>query len=127
MRQKYGDKWNRQESSKLNAGWRGELAKHRELLTQAAQTDKGLKERFNSQESLFNHLSSSPDELRRYVMSTESQGSAAPETGGSSSQKRALKALCDQIDAMKKERTDLQKQLEETPIPENLSVFPHVS
>ncbi|KAM7537810.1 hypothetical protein Aperf_G00000075938 [Anoplocephala perfoliata] len=122
LRQKYGDKWNRQESSKLNAGWRGELAKHRELLTQARQTDKGLKERFNSQESSFNHLSSSPDELRRYIMSAESQGSnAAPETGGSSSQKQALKALCDRIDAMKKERVDLQKQLEETALPESLT------
>lgn len=123
LREKYGAKWNRQQSSKLNSGWRAEIAKHRQLLQQAGQTDKGLKERFGVQEASFDHLSGSESELREYVTSEmEKQGSSVV-LGGSSSKIKALRDLCNQVDTMKKERADLQKQLEQMKLPESLSMF----
>lgn len=124
MRKKYGDKWNRLESSKLNAQWKAELDKHRELLNQAAKTDKGLKDRFNSQEASFIVLSGSLDALKKYISDNMGNSSSSPSaTNGNSSKKKALKELCDEVEAMKKERSDLIKQLEETPLPESLSMF----
>ncbi|KAH9282692.1 Programmed cell death 6-interacting protein [Echinococcus granulosus] len=121
LREQFGDKWNRQQSSKLNSGWRAEIAKHRQLLQQAGQTDKGLKERFSVQEASFDHFSGSESELREYITSEmEKQGSSTV-LGGSSSKKKALCALCNQVDTMKKERVDLQKQLEQIKLPESLT------
>ncbi|VDK38966.1 unnamed protein product [Taenia asiatica] len=121
LREKYGVKWNRQQSSKLNSGWRAEIVKHRQLLEQASQTDKGLKERFSVQEASFGHLSGSESELREYVTSEmEKQGSSVA-LGGSSSKAKALRDLCNQVDTMKKERVDLQKQLEQMKLPESLT------
>ncbi|VDN96252.1 unnamed protein product [Rodentolepis nana] len=113
LRRKYGDKWNRQESSKLNSQWKAELDKHRELLNQAGATDKGLKDRFNTHEASFTVLSGSTSDLTEYIV-----GKMGNECSNSSTDKRSLKNLCDQIENMKKERLDLMKQLEETTLPE---------
>ncbi|VUZ50688.1 unnamed protein product [Hymenolepis diminuta] len=122
LRMKYGDKWNRQESSKLNTQWKAELDKHRELLNQAGKTDKGLKDRFNSQEASFSVLSGSTSDLSKYILSKMGNECSSPSSDtGSSSKKRVLKNLCDQVENMKKERVDLVKQLEETTLPESLT------
>nr|CDS31738.1 programmed cell death 6 interacting protein [Hymenolepis microstoma] len=122
LRKKYGDKWNRQESSKLNAQWRAELDKHRELLNQAGVTDKGLKDRFNSHEDSFIILSGSTSDLSEYIVGKKGNECSSPSAdAGSSSKKRSLKNLCDQIENMKQERIDLMQQLEKTTLPESLT------
>lgn len=121
LRSKYGEKWNRQHSSKLNAQWRAEIEKPRQLLKQASQTDKELTDRFQVQEATFEHLSVPEPELCEYVISEMDKQGSSPVQGGSSSKRKALRELCEQVDGMKKERNDLQKQIEQMTLPESLS------
>ncbi|VDD82790.1 unnamed protein product [Mesocestoides corti] len=122
LRARYAEKWDRQSSSKLNAGWRAEISKHRQLLQQASQTDSGLKTRFNSQESSFERLSASESDLREYISSAmEGQNAPTATSGGNPKNRSALLTLCTKVDSMKKERADLQKQLEQAKLPESLT------
>ena len=123
LRKQYGEKWNRQLSSMLNAQWRGDIEKHRQLLKQASETDKILTERFKTQESTFEHLSVAESDLREYVTSEMDKQGSSPVAEGSSSKRKALRELCDKVDEIKRERNDLQKQIEQMKLPESLSMF----
>ncbi|VDL99854.1 unnamed protein product [Schistocephalus solidus] len=118
LRKQYGDKWNRAPSSKLNASWRQEIAKHKALLDQASATDKALTDRYHANEHEFKMLCNSEDELKHLIRNSAEPSSPSCPTGSKGQEK--LRELCRDIGTMKDERKELQQQLQSLKLPDEL-------
>ena len=106
LRDQFKDKWTRVPSEKLTAAWKDNINKYRNIIQNAIDADNKVRHKFDSQKEKIRLLTGSDHELMTAV--------PAGSTGGSSSNSPAvtrLKALMNQVEAIKNEREVIESEL----------------
>ncbi|XP_044258227.1 programmed cell death 6-interacting protein [Tribolium madens] len=108
LRQQFKERWTRTPSDKLNEMFRSNAAKYREIINNAVQADKVVREKFESHREGIALLSKSPAELQAAVP----QGSSGTVTN--SSAVNTLRQLMEEVETIKAERDVIESELKNT-------------
>lgn len=119
LKSQFNDKWNRTASNKLNQTWRDHISKYRNILQNANDTDKKVKEKYNSNVDKMRLLSNANESnLAKVIPSGKGAG-----TNLDASAVNKLKELLSQVDSLKVEREDLENQIKNVEFDEMKSKF----
>ncbi|CAH8536533.1 unnamed protein product [Heterobilharzia americana] len=119
LRAQYGECWRRKRSSELTMAWRSDIQKCLNLLEQTTKTDASLLERFEKHKSYIELLSKPEDELVNAIRSDAN--SSTTRTGGNNEELRTeLSQLCNNLEVVKTERSDIMDQLKLIDFPPDL-------
>ncbi|RZC42803.1 BRO1, ALIX LYPXL bnd, FUN14, DUF3824 and/or DUF1204 domain containing protein [Asbolus verrucosus] len=108
LRQQFKERWTRTPSDKLNEMFRSNAAKYRQIINNAVEADKVVREKFESHRAGINLLSKSPSELEAAVP----QGSSGNVTN--SSAVTTLRQLMEEVETIKAERDVIESELKNT-------------
>ncbi|KAJ8979592.1 hypothetical protein NQ317_019480 [Molorchus minor] len=110
LRQQFKEKWTRTSSDKLTEMFRSNLAKYRQIIDNAVQADKVVRDKFETHKRYMELLSSGPSAIESALPSGNAgnvENSSAVET---------LKQLMEQVEAIKAEREAIESELKSATI-----------
>ncbi|XP_063911920.1 programmed cell death 6-interacting protein isoform X2 [Zophobas morio] len=105
LRQQFKERWTRTPSEKLTEMFRSNGAKYRQIINNAVEADKVVREKFESHRDGITLLSKSPSELEAAVP----QGSSGNVTNSSSV--TMLRQLMEEVETIKAERDVIESEL----------------
>ncbi|XP_068909383.1 programmed cell death 6-interacting protein [Tenebrio molitor] len=108
LRQQFKERWTRTPSDKLNEMFRSNATKYRQIINNAVEADKVVREKFETHKAGIQLLSQSPSELQAAVP----QGSSGNVTN--SSAVTALRQLMEEVETIKAERDAIESELKDT-------------
>lgn len=107
LRDQFKDKWTRTQSDKLTEMFRSNITKYRQIINNAVQADKTVREKFDKHRSGMELLSKSPEELQEAVPnSADGSGNISD-----SSAAQKLRNLMEEVETVKAERDVIETEL----------------
>ncbi|XP_060527003.1 programmed cell death 6-interacting protein [Cylas formicarius] len=105
LRQQFKEKWTRTPSDKLTEMFRSNAAKYRQIINNAIEADKSIRNKFDSHRAMIELLSKQPEEIEASI---PSGGNANVQ---SCSAVATLRSLMEEVETVKAEREAIESEL----------------